>query len=315
MPCVAVIDIGSNSIKILVATRREDGSLLPMKMRTIDARISAGISRSAPRLSEEGMIRGMEAVLTLLTDAAAFSAGHVVMVATSAVRDAQNGPEFRERIRAATGHEIRILSGQEEATLIGRGLMCDPALRQLANFHVFDLGGGSLECLAFRESRLDQALSLRLGSVRLMEKFVPNPEAPLSTEEAQQISAHVSAELKRSGFACSLPPGSVAVGTGGSVTTVRAILGVREGRRFDDTSPRVRVDELRQLCAWLAALPLSERKKVPGLPAGRADIFPVALVTLLTLAELGGFEVFHNSVYNLRYGLADEALGEATEKS
>ena len=116
---VAVIDIGSNSIKVLVATRATDGSIVPLKVRTIDARISAGISKSEPRLTEEGMSRGVEAIVTLLTDAAAFSPSKIVLVATSAVRDARNGAEFRARVRAATGHDIRILTGDEEANLIG----------------------------------------------------------------------------------------------------------------------------------------------------------------------------------------------------
>src|SRR3954470_8064032 len=140
---VAVIDIGSNSIKVLVAKRDNDGKLAALKLRTIDARISAGISRSNPRLSEEGITRGVDAVRVLLADAATFLPTRTILVATSAVRDAQNGREFCERVRVATGHEIRILSGPEEAALIGRGLVADPALGDLRDFYVFDLGGGS----------------------------------------------------------------------------------------------------------------------------------------------------------------------------
>ena len=121
-PDVAVIDIGSNSIKVLVAARDAAGALQSLKYRTIDARISAGISQDSPRLSEDGMARGLDAIRSLLVDAAEFSPRQIILVATSAVRDAQNGAEFRARVQAATGHEIRVLSGDEEANLIGRGL-------------------------------------------------------------------------------------------------------------------------------------------------------------------------------------------------
>lgn len=308
---VAIIDIGSNSIKTLIATRGKQGGILPLHTRTIDARISAGISRASPRLSEDGMARGVEAVQSLLADADAYSASTVILVATSAVRDAQNGAEFRRRVLDATGHEIRILTGDEEANLIGRGLTADPALTGLRDFYVFDLGGGSLECLAFRDRRIEQAVSLQLGCVRLTERFVADPTAPLEDATRQQVAAHTRTVLAESGFRFSLPSKAVAVGTGGTVTTARSIAATRHGKEFDTTEPVIAVSDLRQLLDELGAMPLPERKQVPGLPPPRADVYPVALVTLTTIAELGGFPAFQNSVYNLRYGLADQALGDA----
>ena len=305
---VAVIDIGSNSIKVLIATRAADGSIVPLKVRTIDARISAGISKSEPKLSEEGMTRGLEAVLSLLADAEKLSTARTVLVATSAVRDARNGAEFRARVRAATGHEIRILTGDEEANLIGRGLTCDPALRELRDFYVFDLGGGSLECLAFRDRCIEQAVSLQLGCVRLTEKFIADPNQPLDATSREQIAAHTREVLARSGFAFSLPAGSVAIGTGGTVATARAILGAREGQPFDQTSPTVTLDQMHDLLASLGSLPLSARKQIAGLPPARADVFPTAVATLITVAVAGGFDRLENSLYNLRYGLAAELL-------
>jgi exopolyphosphatase / guanosine-5'-triphosphate,3'-diphosphate pyrophosphatase len=310
MTPVAIIDIGSNSIKVLVAHRAGDGRIAPLKIRTIDARISAGISRDAPRLADEGMARGIEAIRALLADAAEFSPGRIRLVATSAVRDAQNGAEFRARVRDATGHEVRVLSGHEEAGLIGRGLTCDPALREQRDFYVFDLGGGSLECLAFRDRTIEQAMSLQLGCVRLTEKFVADPTQPFSEAEAGRVVAHTRDVFASAGFAFSLPRHAVAVGSGGTVTTARTILGNREGRSFEETSPVITTAELRQLLAWLAALPLRNRKQISGLPPGRADIFPVALATLVALADIGGFSAYQNSVYNLRYGVAAELLEE-----
>lgn len=308
---VAIIDIGSNSIKTLIATRGNQGGILPLHTRTIDARISAGISRTSPRLSEEGMARGLEAVQSLLVDADAYSASTVLLVATSAVRDAQNGTEFRRRVLDATGREIRILTGDEEANLIGRGLTADPALTGLQDFYVFDLGGGSLECLAFRDRRIEQAVSLQLGCVRLTERFVADPTAPLDVATRQRVAAHTRTVLAESGFTFSLLPHAVAVGTGGTVTTARSIAATRRGKEFDTTDPVIAVSDLRGLLDELGAMPLPERKQVPGLPPPRADVYPVALITLITIAELGGFSAFHNSVYNLRYGLADQALGAA----
>jgi exopolyphosphatase/guanosine-5'-triphosphate,3'-diphosphate pyrophosphatase len=252
------------------------------------------------------MSRGIAAIRELLALAAPHSPARTLLVATSAVRDAANGPEFRARVRAATGHEIRILTGEEEANGIGRGLTTDPALAQLRDFHVFDLGGGSLECLAFRDRRIAQALSLQLGCVRLMEKFVPDPTGPFSPESRRAAMEHSSRVLRESGFR--FLPGATTVGTGGTVATVRAILGARRGLEFEQTAPRVAVAELRELLDWLGTLDLAARRTVPGLPPGRADVFPIALATILAIAEVGEITEFHHSVRNLRYGLAAELL-------
>lgn len=305
---VAVVDIGSNSIKVLVATPGPNGGVVALLSRSLDARISAGISQAKPRLSDEGMRRGVAAVTELLRDAAGYSPARVALVATSAVRDAENGSAFRDEIRRATGHTVRILGGEDEAALIGRGLAADPALGGLRDFYVFDLGGGSLECLAFRDRRIEQAVSLQLGCVRLTEKFVRDPAAPLAPATLQHIAAHTVSIIERAGFRWDLAREAAAVGTGGTVATVRAILGAREGLPFDATSPIVSVVQLRALLEHLAALPLVDRQKIPGLPAARADVFPTALATLIAIAEAGGFTAFQNSLYNLRFGVAAELL-------
>ncbi|MEX2045140.1 MAG: phosphatase [Opitutus sp.] len=305
---VAVIDIGSNSIKVLVAARAADGETVSLHERSIEARISAGIGGVDPLLAEDGMARGLEAIRSLLGDVARFSPARTLLVATSAVRDAHNGNEFCGRVRKATGHEIRILGGNEEAGFIGRGLACDPALRRLQDFHIYDLGGGSLECLSFRRRRLEQAISLQLGCVRLMERFVRDPIAPFPAMAAGLIAEHVRTTFESSGFSLSLPSGAIAIGSGGTVITARAVLGAREGKTFEQTTPAIPVAQLRELLVWLGTMPLADRKAVRGLPAARADVFPTALAILIALAETGGFTAYHNSVFNLRFGLADEAL-------
>ena len=307
---VAIIDIGSNTIKLLVASRgsTKTSGVEPLVLRTIDARISTGLGQEKPLLGEAGMKRGIEAITALLAEAAPHTPLRTVLVATSAVRDARNGREFRTRIQEATGHHVRLLFGEEEARLIGRGLGCDPALRDKRDLYVFDLGGGSLECLVFRDRQIETAVSLSLGCVRLTEKFVAQPAKPVPPAVWTAVSEGVREAMAEGNFEFSLPAGAIAVGTGGTLTTVRAILGVRNGQPFDETSPVITSAVLRNLCDTLGALSLEERRNVGGLPPARADVFPVALATFLAIAEAGNFSKFRNSLYTLRYGLADEAL-------
>ena len=306
---VAVIDIGSNSIKALVAARSSDGSVAALLNQTLDARISGGIGQTEPQLSDEGIARGVDSVKNLLAAVTAHRPDKVITVATSAVRDARNGGDFCARVREATGQEVRVLSGAEEANLVGRGLTCDPALKSFQDFYVFDLGGGSLECLSFRQRTIEQAVSMQLGCVRLTEQFIADINKPLGRTARYRTMQHVHDELVRGPFKFSLPPEAVAVGTGGTMTTVRAILGAKDGKTFDQVDPFIPLTQLRLMLTRISRMPLAERQQVPGLPAARADIFPVALATLIVLADVGAFAGFHHSLYNLRYGVADEALG------
>lgn len=307
MTSVAVIDIGSNSIKVLVAARDAAGAVTQLASRTIDARISAGLGKTEPRLGDEGMARGLAAIQELLMDAAPFKPARTVLVATSAVRDACNGDDFRAKVESATGYDLHILSGDEEANLIGRGLTSDPALSALKDFFVFDLGGGSLECLFFRDRRIQQAQSFPLGCVRLTERFLEDPAAPLRSDECNALAKHVRDELKRSGFRFPVIA-PAAVFAGGSMATVRAIKGARHGLTLQDTPAIIGTDTLGELLDELAPMTLEERKAVAGLPAARADVFPAALITMLTVADYAHIDRFHHSLHNLRWGLAAEAF-------
>jgi exopolyphosphatase/guanosine-5'-triphosphate,3'-diphosphate pyrophosphatase len=303
---IAVIDVGSNSIKMLVAERAADGSPVEVLNRVTEARISRGIAAERPRLDDEAMEKAVAAVATFAAEARGFGAAATVAVATSAVRDAANGALFRERLRLETGIDLRILSGLEEADLIGRGLATEPALNTVAEFDSFDLGGGSMECLALRGRTVESAVSLPLGCVRLTERFVADPAAPLPDSAALAIDRHVRAALLSSGFPLPVPTGRRVVGTGGSLATVLAISAA------DTSSPAapsvIEVSLLRRILERVGPLALPDRHRVAGLSPARADVFPAALVTLLALAEVGRFEEFQFSLRNLRWGVASQLL-------
>ncbi|MBL9206229.1 MAG: phosphatase [Opitutaceae bacterium] len=307
-PSVAIIDIGSNSIKLLVAHRDDHGHLVGLRSHTVDARISAGISQVPPQLSESGMTVGIAAIESLLATAAPFSPARTVLVATSAVRDAENGDVFRRKVAERTGHEIRTLTGDEEAGLIGRGLTSDPALDGINDFYLFDLGGGSLECLTFRNRCGIAAISLPLGCVRMTERYVPDPTAPFGSVARHAVTEATREMLTRSGYVFGLPVPPTAVFAGGSMTTVRAIFAARNGQTLLEADPILRVSDIRALLDDVGALDLKSRQTVPGLPASRADVFPAALTTILAIADAGDITEYRHSLYNLRWGLAAEAL-------
>jgi exopolyphosphatase / guanosine-5'-triphosphate,3'-diphosphate pyrophosphatase len=305
---VAVIDIGSNSIKMLVAEGGERGRPVELLSRATEARISRGIGAERPRLEAGAMEAVVAAVSAMAAEARAYGVEATIAVATSAVRDAANGDDFRDRLWAATGLGLRVLSGLEEAALIGRGLATDPALAEASDFDVFDLGGGSMECLALRQRSPEAAVSLPLGCVRMTERFVADPGAPLAEASRLALAQHVRHALLASGFPLPVPPGMPVVGTGGTLATVRAIAAADRGAAPEAGPSAIGVALLRDLLGRVGPLPLSQRKAIAGLPAARADIFPAALVTLLAVAETGRFEQFRFSLRNLRWGVAADYL-------
>ncbi|CAA6677317.1 MULTISPECIES: phosphatase [unclassified Lentimonas] len=305
---VAVIDVGSNSIKLLVAKPGATaGSVETIFTETIETRISSGISQALPSLSESSMAAGCNTITELARLAQGYQPKTIRIVATSAVRDATNAVQFIELVNDATGIEIQTLSGHEEATYIGKGLGCDPKISGTKSFIQMDIGGGSLELIHFNHGTIDQALSLQLGAVRLTEQFISDRDAAISAETEASIEAHVRETLKASGFSFE-PCAAPLIVTGGAFTVTRAVLASQIGQTIDDRSPVLHQQEITQLKSKLMQLPLHERMAVPHLPATRADIIPAALITIDTVLDHAARDTVTHSFYNLRYGIAAELL-------
>lgn len=308
-PTVGVIDVGSNSIKSLVATRSAEGGLLVIDEHTLETRISEGISRTNPMLSEAAMRQGAAAIANLAERMRGYAPEVIVAVATSAVRDAHNGKVFQEMVATEAGVVLRVLSGEDEARLIGFGVMQDPAVRALGAFYMLDLGGGSLELLEFSEDgKVLQKVSLQLGAVRLTERFIANKEDAISKETLVAVSDYVKSEIARTGFTLRKPVPFL-VGSGGAVVYARGLLAGRKGMEHWRRHPAMLLrDELAVLGQELAGQTLEERMNIAALPRQRADIMPVALVTLVSVLEMADAVGLQHSLFNLRFGLAAELL-------
>jgi exopolyphosphatase/guanosine-5'-triphosphate,3'-diphosphate pyrophosphatase len=318
-PVLEVVDIGSNSIKILVAAAPATGGAPPgpelraLFQETIEARISGGIGQEHARLGEAGMAAGVSAITRLLEMAAPFRPTHRLIVATSAVRDAGNRADFTARVRAATGADIAVLSGEDEALLIARGIQTDPALRGATEFSIMDLGGGSLECIRYAHGAIEQAVSLQLGAVRLTENFVPNASDPFPAAARAAVADETRRAVRASGFR--FADGGPMVVSGGAFTVARAILAQRRGITDKSAWPAelTRAD-LAALLDEIAALPAAARARIPKLTPERADIMPTALTTILTMLELAGVEHVVHSFNNLRFGVAARFFAQLREQ-
>lgn len=300
---VGAIDIGSNSIKLLVMRGNHDPTvpLETLLSETIETRISQGISTNHLTFSPQTQAKAVATIQKLIKMAKNADCERLKIVATSAVRDASNRDEFAYRILKATGHVLQILSGAQEARLIAKGLQLDPQLPQVSDFTQMDIGGGSLELVRSVEGHIRQACSLNLGAVRLSEKFRVDSEDRISQKQADQIAEHVIHTLKNSGFDFDSRV-SPLVSTGGAFH-IAGQIGMRNQAFAFQSGDQLSTALIGQIKVWLMQQTLQQRKMIAGLPASRADILPAALITIEALLKYANYSSFQHSYYNLRYGL------------
>ncbi len=294
---VGIIDVGSNSIKLLIAQSTPAGNVRKVQFLVENVRIGEGMTHSPPLLTENAIAAGSDAIARLQSDAEKHRLDALRIVATSAVRDAQNQADFASRVEARTGLPLDILPGDEEARLIGKGIRQDPALGELNDFVAVDLGGGSMECIQFVDQTLSTAHSFNLGSVRLSSMLLDDRSIPVSSADEERIANHVLNTLQQSPLAPN-PQIQTAVLTGGASQ-------ILAGFSAEESIERATLDRYRQ---QICSRDSQKRVTELGIPESRSDIFPAAAITLCeTLAYLRCDRI-HFSQYNLRYGLAAELM-------
>lgn len=287
--CVSIIDIGSNSIKLLVANA--EGILLD-DIRGV--RIGEGISENNFTLKKPAIERNIQAIKELLAKAAPFKPDVTLITGTSAVRDAKNSDEFRQELKKATGLDLQILSGEEEAKIIAKGIATDPNIKSFNEFCLFDLGGGSLECIHYKNQELLYVHSFPLGIVRLTEKYISNPLQPIPIQELIPIKTLIEKEIPNFPL-----KGIPLVASGGGLSTAKNIL---------KKSSILQINDLEELLYKISALSSPERINIYNIPSFRADVMPTALMIIITLAKKADCEAIIHSSFNLRFGLAQEII-------
>jgi len=250
-------------------------------------------------LSEATMARTMEALRDFVAIAESAGATRVVAVATAAMRDANNGPRFTERVQRELGLRIDIIGGLTEARLgfVGgvRGL-------SVSNGLLFDLGGGSLQVTRFRSRRMGEATSLPFGALRLSEKFLTDD--PPTRKQLRRLRDHVRSRLKADRVG-RLRAGDFLVGTGGTLRNVAKI--DREARHYPIGSLHgyeLGVDHLADVAERLAATKQKRRDEIPGLSAERADSIVGGALAIHMLAEFVGATSIVVSGQGVREGVA-----------
>lgn len=292
---LAAVDIGSNSVKLLVADARPDG-LHTVKFLRETTRMGDGMERNG-RISAVSLRIAARVVRDFCVAAKNAGARDPVVFATHAVRTAHNADSVISALSRAAGTGVRVMTGRREARLAALGA-CAAVGRTRRHALVFDIGGGSVEFARMRGGRIVRTASRPLGALVLTRRFLTvDPPTRTAIDRLDryvgEMVRRVVTSVIRADSAPDARPGATArpapggwdlIASGGAATVAATMCGVRPGR---DARP-LRRGELRQLSEQAGRLPLNQRRRMPGLPADRAEIIlPGLLVALRVIDALG----------------------------
>ncbi|HET9287595.1 MAG TPA: hypothetical protein VFO26_08565 [Gaiella sp.] len=285
---VGAVDLGTNTTRLLVADV-DDGRLDVVVRREEITRLGESVDRRRILLPI-AIARVRNVLVDYRREAESLGAERVLAVATSAVRDADNGEAFLGEVEWSYGFTTRLLDGGEEAELMLRGVANDRRLD--TGTLVIDIGGGSTELVTPGSDRISWAVSTEAGSVRLTERFLlSDPPAP---EELDACAAHVRSLLPDLAV-------SQAVGVAGTVTTAAAI-----ALRGPQTvhGRQITRDSVAAITEQLASMPLIERERVRGLAPARAPVIVAGLIALREILDRYGLHAIDVSERDLLDGAA-----------
>lgn len=305
---IAAIDIGSYTSRLLIADASAGEVFRPLKRSRVYTRLAEGFEGRGEVLSSAAMERTVQALSEFQCLAREHSVADLRTVCTGVVRRAKNQDAFLERIKKATGLNAEVISGQREAILTAKGVLNGITVEN-PSYLIFDLGGGTTEFVFGHRTRTE-IKSLDLGTAVLNERFLLSD--PADDKEIQALRGAVERILKQA-FAkqehrTQYP---AVIGTGGTVTTLAAMLGRIPAEEIGPEKINGRVlaiQELKELCSGLKGLVSSERQKRVGLDASRAEIIVAGLLIVIGILEFFEARQLQVSFSDLLEGMILEYL-------
>jgi exopolyphosphatase / guanosine-5'-triphosphate,3'-diphosphate pyrophosphatase len=264
---LAALDVGTNTVLMLVVESERDGKFKPILERSRITRLGKGVDRTG-KLDKETSRLTLDTITEFAEAARAAGAEKTIAAATSALRDASDGADFIQRVKEKANVDLKIIPGSEEAELsrlaVKRSLNLSSDLRLL----IADIGGGSTELIRSEPGRDLASVSLQIGSVRLTERIIQHD--PPSQEEVDKLTAAIDEQLEKLGW--TYRP-DVLVGIAGTVTTIAAVsLNMRDYDASRVQGHVLMLDEVSAIVKRFGEATLEERKKIPGVLEARADV-------------------------------------------
>ncbi|MEC8928369.1 MAG: Ppx/GppA family phosphatase [Verrucomicrobiota bacterium] len=296
----AVIDVGSNSVKLLVADVTDD-AIIPLIHKGEQTRLGRGLVKTS-FLEVQAIVDTVRVVERFAAQAKQEGAASVRVLATSAAREASNGKELTAAVKAV-GLDLEIIDGITEASLVLQGVRTKPGLTGKP-MTVVDVGGGSTEIIVAAEESWRLRQSFPLGTVRWLETH-PVSKTPTVEERAKVIDA-VNAFFDSQILPCLKvvePWPRLLVGAGGTPVFLARMLEARDDLTSHEIEARsISLPELESLGQRLWEMSLAKRQDLPGLPAHRADVILFGIAIYEAMMRRCGFDALRPTLRGVRYG-------------
>lgn len=313
---LAAIDIGSNSIHLVIvrAVKGQHPEIIDREKEMV--RLGSGTLREH-RLSNQTIERAITTLQRFKKMADHNGADPIIATATAAVRESRNSDEFIDQVRKEVGINVQVLPGVEEARLIAL------AVSEVTDFNgrralIIDIGGGSTEFIITGGGDPELLLSLRVGAVRLTEKFITTD--PISREQRERLIANIRSDFTRAATEIKGAGYDFVIGTSGTVLNMVEAGAQNERPHVDESlsdfesfSQTVTLKQIERLNHRLSRLKLRERKRVPGIEKARADIIIAGGILLeCIMSDLGATEIT-SCDWSLREGVVLDYLRRRRE--
>ena len=298
---IAAIDIGTNSVHMIVVRVRPDLSFEVIDREKAMVRLGAG-GLDGKELTTEAMGAALQALSKFKRLAESHTVDKILAAATSATREARNGGEFLSRIEADTGIRPRVITGAEEARLIHLAAVYGVDVGG-ARAVVIDIGGGSTEITLGTATSVQAAKSFKIGVIRLTERFVKSD--PLSGRDEQKLTKHILSEIDRHCEQITSTGFDRVIGTSGTILSLGTVATAMSDGAIPSELRNLRVGakQIRRLRKEVVGLSLAQRLTIPGLDPRRADLVVAGGVLLDTILRRLGAEDITLCDLALREGL------------
>lgn len=306
-PVIGCIDLGTNSVRLLIARIHKNHTFTILRREKHTIRLGEG-EFCDKKIHSLPIKRAVLVCRRYAELCAQYHAADIIAVATSAIRDAVNRDDVIANLKQETEILFTIISGEEEARLIWRGISAGTEIGEDKTL-IIDIGGGSTEIVVGDQDQYWMLKSLKMGAVRTTSQFFPDGFADAVNEETiekilqriRENTSHAVREVKKHGPVC-------AIGSSGTILTLESVAGKVPELALHHRPGILTRKEIRTLITMLAGLPLEDRRKVPGLSADRADIIIAGAVILYTILKETGIKEIRISEMSLRDGLLIDYL-------
>jgi exopolyphosphatase/guanosine-5'-triphosphate,3'-diphosphate pyrophosphatase len=315
MPTFAAIDIGSNSVRLKIASVQQHRLKTLHEDREV-VRLGESVFQTGV-ISPDAMANTIRALKRFQKALQLYVVDKIRVVATSAMRDARNAAAFTAWVKSATGWHVEVISGLEEGRLIHLGVVTlEPGAR--GRCLLIDLGGGSCEITLSDQARIKEMVSLPLGAVRLQQEFLRTD--PPEKQDIARLKQYIDRELRRAERKIGTPKVSLVIATSGTAAALAEASVALRGKipvlktmpkSFVRLKPNVaKTDDVRLLAEQLAKMNNAQRASVPGIGPRRSEIVVGGALVYSHLLDRLRLKGFRYSPLGLANGILEQMLAE-----